>query len=338
MANENNDFVPQGAEPVDTPEQSGRTFGDTTVAAGGGMTATGQFGDPNNKPAEPDFLKVKDDFSVQKEEKANQNFNSFTDHLRAQMAQENQTTQPDVPPVQQEQVQTQNQEQSPDGGWEQKERTYLQRIQELEDSLVFQRELEKSPIEALAKYTPGVILNKDSLYYFDPQRFVQQKIAEKYGDAPPMYNPSEAYIPGTESYIYRNYVESVEKEAGNYRNQAELTEKQAQQKEEERFNQSKSAVMTKYGMDEFAFKTNIMDKLKGMDDSDRLMLISDALMIVDKNERVKTNVSQNTNQLRTMPPSVTEIRGAVVPQVEDPELAALKSIFGEERGARSSYL
>lgn len=314
------------------PEVTGNVLGDKTnhlVAAGGGITASGtgmSTGDVISPVQEVPNVQIpeqKDLFTILKE------------------SQEQQTTEPVVPvnqaipntpiqqPVQSAQPITED--------WGIKEQAYLKRVSDLEAQLTFQKELETNPLKTLAEYVPGVILNKESPYYFDPQQFVTQNISKKYGDDF-LYNANDAYRVGTLSYEYRNDVEKWEREAQATQTTAQIRQSQIEQQEAQVFEVSKSAVMTKYGMDEVMFQSKILDKLKEMTDSDRLMLLSDAIMVTENHQRVTNNINTNTNSIRTMPPSPLDLKqnNSSAPLTSSEE-RQFNEMFGSPKRMYSTY-
>lgn len=320
------------------PETTGNVLEDKTnyiVAAGGGIAASGKgmsTGDvisPVQEVPAQQIPEQKDLFTILKESQAEQ-----------------QTTEPIIAPVTQN-VPNENALSQPTQNvaptqnitedWSAKEQAYLKRVSDLEAQLTFQKELETNPLKTLAEYVPGVILNKESPYYFDPQQFVSQNITKKYGEDF-LYNANDAYKVGTLSYEYRNDVEKWEREAQTTQTMAQQKQFEIEQQEAQVFEVSKSAVKAKYGMDDATFQSKILDKLKEMTDSDRLMLLSDAIMVTENHQRVTNNINTNTNSIRTMPPSPLDLKqnnsSAPLTSTEEQEF---NKLFGSPRRMYSTY-
>lgn len=220
--------------------------------------------------------------------------------------------------------------------WEAEKQQYISEIEGLKAQLTFEKELKENPLETLSKYVPGVVLNEKSPYFFDPKKYVEQQIKEKYGDNF-VFDPKDAYIPNTVSYDYRVDVENWGNQAKNTVSKAQETQQSIISKQTQEFEQSKTAVKTKYGMDDVTFQTLVMDNLEKMADSDRLMLLADAMMIVKGNLKASENM-KTTNSLKTRPPSPTDLKVSSKKAVtNNPAMEAFIKEFGTPTRNMSTY-
>lgn len=351
----NDQYIQQGeimTEPESRPSQQ-------ILTAGGGLKASGDVTPtPDTQSQLPStdkenlLEKMQSDFPIEEQHKLDdvppsdifdffkkQYSNEQPTQQQPQNNQPEQTVTPEQPKPEAEPVPEPTNEPKLEQStpvWEAEKQQYISEIEGLKAQLTFEKELKENPLETLSKYVPGVVLNEKSPYFFDPKKYVEQQIKEKYGDNF-VFDPKDAYIPNTVSYDYRVDVENWGNQAKNTVSKAQETQQSIIAKQTQEFEQSKTAVKTKYGMDDVTFQNLIMDNLEKMADSDRLMLLADAIMIVKGNLKASENMKA-TNSLKTRPPSPTDLKVSSKKTVtNNPTMEAFIKEFGTPTRNMSTY-
>mgnify|MGYP003617186009 CR=1 FL=1 len=220
--------------------------------------------------------------------------------------------------------------------WETEKMAFLSKIEQLEQQLTFQKSLEQNPLETLSKFVPGVVLNKESPYFFDAEEYVKAKATEKYG-ADFYYNPSEAYQVGTNSYRYRTDIQNWESEALRAKQEALSSVSRVEEQERQQFETTKQSIISKYGIDEVTFDSKIMNRLSQMTDANRMEMLADAIMIIEGNNLTKNNINNNSNSVRRIPPSPLDVQKNNTPIPVNQMDQELEAMFGRPYGVGTSY-
>ena len=195
---------------------------------------------------------------------------------------------------------------------------YLTRIEELENQLVAQEEYQKDRLAFLAKYSP-----ED--FKLEPKFYVQEKLKEEFGEE---FRPdaNEALIYGTPSYNFVERQKELVAEANNYRNMAQNSISESQQKAQELLNEARTAVKNEYGLSDEDF--NAIDKtISEMSNKDAYRIVFEGQLAKQELAR-KTAGLKTSNERSKIPPSVQDI-GAGKVATSSIEDKVLENFFGD---------
>lgn len=306
------------------PTTEGQKSDQTTVTANAGMEAniTTPYADKNQQPQTTEPPIQTEEQTTQAEEK--DTILSLIQKFLGSTSTEQQTTEQNqqTSPLDQQQTQEQ-QQQIPATSFEEKEKAYITRIQELENQLVAWEEFKKNPGEFLSRNFPAFMKTS-----FDPLVYVSKKMEEKWGSFKP--DPVEALTIGTPSWSYVQDQQMFLQEAQSMVTTAETQERQLVEEGEKRFREAKERVKAKYNMTEDDFQNMVWTKLERMDNGQALELLSDAIMAIEELKKVKENIKKQSDRSK-VPPSVADISTSKN-VVADEELKKLITLFPSRFG------
>lgn len=187
------------------------------------------------------------------------------------------------------------------------------------------QEFMKDPYGFMSKHAPALLIEK-----FDPKKYVKDKLKEKYGESAGSFDPTRQYDPDDPSFDMASDMEEWRAEARDIQKNANGTIQNNEKQIQANLEQTVTAIKTKYGMDDIAFRQKIWDKIGSMSDSTKLELIADKLMLEDASITTQRNLQDQTQLTRT-PPSPTNLGGVASPAGKQ---QTSKQVFDELFGAK----